>query len=374
MSKHCVLAQHGISIETNGNLQPCCQFRERSTDGHESYTFRQYPEWRIKMDSLAQSLDNGIEDPRCYHCWHDEELGYASLRTTSNDRYNSKNINEQNTDPWHVEFKLGNFCNLRCIMCSPHSSSSIWAEFTQNKESYGSVNIAWGQPDGDHKWWESQEFVEFCNNILPSARYLHFSGGEPFMVPGLAAILAKVPDPSTVDLLFVTNMTIIDDTVLSLIKSFNSISFAVSLEGHGKHNDYVRHGSDFSTIEKNLEKIKNIVKNRTWITINHTFQHTSIYALPALIDWCHQQNYSMHFSLYGGTEYMKINSVPPGAVDQFNQWIAQSKTIKPGIKSYIIQVLKNYQYDRELYIEYRHYTNMLDSIRGNSFSSTFLSE
>jgi sulfatase maturation enzyme AslB (radical SAM superfamily) len=222
----------------------------------------------------------------------------------------------------------------------------------------------------EHKWWETLEFKKFYTKALSTATYLHFSGGEPFMVPGLVDILSSVPDPKTVDLLFVTNMTMLNDKALPLIETFKSVSFAVSLEGVGHHNDYVRYGSDFATIEKNLLRIKDLIPNQTWMSINHTFQHTSIYSLPALIDWCCAHGFLLHFSLHGGEEYMRINSVPPSDMAQFKTWIDQSST-KPEIKSYIDQVIDSYCYDPALNVQFRRYTDMLDSIRGTSFEATF---
>ena len=368
MTKSCVLARHGISVETNGTLRPCCQFHELPQDEHKFYTFHEYSQWRIEMDKLSNNLDAGIEDSRCHQCWHDENIGYRSLRTESNKRHGD---DQSNTDTWHVEFKLGNFCNLLCIMCSPYSSSSIWTEFIKNKPSYNSANIYWDPPTGEHKWWESNDFAEFCGEILPTVRFLHFSGGEPFMVPGLANMLNQVPDPSTVDLLFVTNMTRLDNTVLELIKQFKSVNFAISLEGTGRHNDYVRYGSDFAVIERNLDRVKNLIPGRTHLIINHTFQHTSIYSLPLLIEWCNTQKLNIHFSLHGGNEYMRINSVPSADMSRFKDLIEQSLTVSPDVKSYVLNVIKDYQYDSELNDKFRKYTDMLDNIRGNNYNLTF---
>jgi sulfatase maturation enzyme AslB (radical SAM superfamily) len=367
MTKSCVLARHGLSIETSGNLLPCCQFRERPHDGHKSYTIRDYSQWRVEMDSLAADLDAGIEDPRCYQCWYDENLGYSSLRTTSNKRHGDA----ANTDPWHVEFKLGNFCNLRCIMCSPYSSSSIWSEFIQNKAEYNSVGVNWSVTSSEHKWWDSDAFKEFYLKVLPTVTYLHFTGGEPFMVPGLVDILSSVPDPPAVELLFVTNMTTINDATLLLLKKFKSVNFVISLEGTGKQNDYIRFGSDFLTIENNLKKVKSVLNEKLELGVNHTFQHTSIYSLPALIDWCCIQNIELHFSLHGGEEYMRINSVPPADMARFKDQIEQSLTVRPDVKSYVLNVIKDYQYDSELNDKFRRYTNMIDGIRGNNYNLTF---
>lgn len=369
MSKSCVLARHGISVETNGNLRPCCQFHENPHDRSKSYTFREYPQWRIEMDKLSNDLDNGIEDPRCHQCWHDENIGYDSLRTTFNRRHGD---DRSTTDIWHVEFKLGNFCNLKCIMCSPWSSSSIQTEFVQHKTEYKSVGISWDHVDyGEHKWWDSIAFNEFYTKMLPSVTWLHFTGGEPFMVPGLTDILHSVAEPEKVHLLFVTNMTIINDNILPLLNKFKSVNFAISLEGVGKHNNYVRYGSDFSAIETNLEKLKNTIKKNLYVNVSHTFQHTSIYSLPALIDWCYKQKFNIHFSLLGGEDYMRINSVPPADMAQFRDQINQSTTISDEVRSYVLNVIKDYKYDPELNVKFRQYTNMLDGIRGNNYNLTF---
>ena len=149
------------------------------------------------------------------------------------------------------------------------------------------------------------------------------------------------------------------------------MDFAISLEGVGKHNDYVRYGSNFSDIEANLKKLKNIIKENLCINVSHTFQHTSIYSLPALIDWCYDQNFNIHFSLLGGEDYMRINSVPPADMARFKDQIEQSLTVKPDVRSYVLNVIKDYKYDSELNAKFRRYTNMIDSIRGNNYNLTF---
>jgi hypothetical protein len=179
-----------------------------------------------------------------------------------------------------------------------------------------------------------------------------------------------VVDPGVVDLLFVTNMTTVKDNVLALIKRFKSVNFAVSLEGTGQHNNYVRFGSDFATIEQNLARVRNIIPNQTRMIVNHTFQHTSIYSLPQLIEWCNLQQLDIHFSLHGGLDYMKINSVPPADVEKFKTQLDQL-SMSPETKSYIDQVVDQYCYDPKLNAQYRRYTDMLDSIRGTSFAATF---
>ena len=372
MTKSCVLARHGMSVETDGTLFPCCQFRGKKHDGHLVYTFLEYPQWRKVMNQLAHDLDSGIEAPGCDQCWHDEKLGYDSLRIISN-RHHHKD--SDNTDPWHVEFKLGNFCNLKCIMCSPYSSSSIWSEYLQNKTAYRSIDIVWTKPGAagamEQKWWTTPAFKEFSEKILSSVNFLHFTGGEPFMVPEVENMLKAVPDPAQVDLLFVTNLTIINDFTLDLIKEFRSVSIVVSLEGTGKKNNYVRFGSDFSLIEHNLEKIKNILQHKLDLGVNHTFQHTSIYCLPELIDWCHNQGLPLHFSSHSGPEHMRINSVPPADIEKFKLWIGQAAIVDPAVRSYITNALVDYQYSPDLNSKFRQYTSMLDSIRGNNFDSTF---
>ena len=366
MSHYCVLAERGISVDTDGTLNPCCQFHEEYQPGpQQKYSFRRYPEWRIEMERLSEDLRNDVKDVRCRHCWADEDLGYQSLRQQSNKLYQ----HSETQGPIHVEVKLGNFCNLKCVMCSPYFSSSFETEFVQNRERFKEVGIHW-EISKDPKWWASPEFKAFYDSILPSVELLHFTGGEPFMVPTLIDLLRQVPNKSRVRLLFVTNMTTLREDILEIFHEFASIGMVISLEGIGEKNDYVRSGSDFTVIQQNLQRLRQENYRDLKLTVNHVLQHTSVYSLPELVRWCRQHEMEMHFSSIF-TQHMTINSVPPEALAGFKSWMENSPDLEDHERLYIQGSVDRYEFDPEAYAKFRKYMAMLDSIRGNDFEKTF---
>jgi sulfatase maturation enzyme AslB (radical SAM superfamily) len=322
------------------------------------------------MIRLDQALVQGIQDERCGQCWVDEKLGYPSLRQFANEKY-ANEVDTDNTDTWHLEIRLGNFCNLRCMMCSPTSSSSIETEYQEHRDAFNKIGIFYGLKKPIGKWWNTEQFMEFLDKSLGQVRYLQFTGGEPFMVPTLTDILEKVRRPELTDLLFVTNMTKFNSRVIELTRRFRQVGMSTSLEGIGAKNTYVRYPSDFPTIEGNIEKIKQIVgRNFTW-GINHTFQHVSIYSLPELLTWARDRDLPIHFSTFYGQPYLDINSVPPQDIERFLEWMERTEFTDPSMQEYLRNKLAEYEFDPKLYQQFREHVKTLDSIRGTDYDAVF---
>lgn len=369
-SKYCALVKHGISVGTEGILAPCCQFDYIRNPPEENFNFTQLKEFKESMALLDSRHNQGIEDPRCKQCWYDEKIGYKSQRQHFNEKYLAEE-NPHGSETWHMEIRLGNFCNLKCIMCHPRASSSIETEYIENKQSFNQLGIFYDTDKPIKKWWSTDAFLDFLDQTLSEIKHLQFTGGEPFMVPTLSDILQKVKNPKSTDLLFVTNMTKLNTEVIELTKRFNLVNVIVSLEGINDKNGYIRFPSDFSEIESNIEKIKQIADRNLHWGISHTFQHTSIYSLPDLISWADSMDLSIHFSTFAGWDYLDIDSVPPADIEKFRAWLRGAELKDAEMRNYIEKKLNGYQFKQDLYQQFRKYVKTLDTIRGTDYDAVF---
>ena len=117
-----------------------------------------------------------------------------------------------------LEVKPGNRCNLKCRICGVHNSSQ-WtkdAAAIENLKRHHSYPIKFKDSEAFATTKESDwiDDPEFWVNLkgFEKIHYLHFMGGEPFMVPEHFKILERmVADPtidcSTIDLGYNTNGT-----------------------------------------------------------------------------------------------------------------------------------------------------------------------
>ena len=111
-----------------GDLVPCCEaqeipLNEKGESAIQSWNNKNYKE-------LRRALANGERPKRCDVCWHNEDSGIISNRLqwekdnwkTFSDIIDVNDDYTVNNKPYWVELKVSNFCNLKCIMCSTHSS------------------------------------------------------------------------------------------------------------------------------------------------------------------------------------------------------------------------------------------------------------
>ena len=122
----CVLpfVQHYIS--TQGWSELCCDanFEQRDYEGKL--------DWNSKnLVKARKSFNEGKWPSECGFCISREQQGGQSLRMLSNKQwqreYNYFLNNPTVNPPLPVSYdlRLGNFCNLECVMCDPMSSDKI---------------------------------------------------------------------------------------------------------------------------------------------------------------------------------------------------------------------------------------------------------
>jgi MoaA/NifB/PqqE/SkfB family radical SAM enzyme len=192
----CVAPWYSIFVASDGRIAPCCKFTK------QSHSYKQIEEYFMSpdLDKVRQDLMNGVKNANCAKCWIDEDNSGDSLRLISN-RTIGKEINapllEQIKNPKLSNIKsfdltLGNICNLKCVMCSPELSSQLLAEVNINQELKTFYNKEYRQEEFD--WPKSEDFVAWCNQYLPKAIHIKFTGGEPFIIPWIQDVIERIPD------------------------------------------------------------------------------------------------------------------------------------------------------------------------------------
>jgi sulfatase maturation enzyme AslB (radical SAM superfamily) len=255
-------------------------------------------------------------------------------------------------------------------MCSPGSSSSISVERQKHSELFKTVNIYPYVPEMPH-YWETEEFQQFSTEFLSQLKRINITGGEPFMIPEVLTVLDRLlPVSDTVNVSFNTNLTILTEKILSRLEKFVKLEISVSLEGIGAMNDYLRYPSNWSQIQEHIATLQHRLPT-AHISVNHTFQHASVYSLPNLAEFCKQHNISLHLTLVQGDAYLGLNSVPTKDLDHLANWVATTSTLDYSQKEFIKNNINRTQFDLNLYVQYRDYVSLLDQIRHTDYNSVF---
>jgi sulfatase maturation enzyme AslB (radical SAM superfamily) len=371
-STNCQAAYHGICINQDGTIDPCCQYSPKP--GNRRYRYTEFEEY---LEDIPTKMHNdgvaNVEHPGCKKCYREEQHGWQSLRQLQNLWYapfEEGQVSAKNLI-YDVELRLGNFCNLKCIMCAPRQSSSIAAEQHAYKNKFEKIFGPLFSTEMPY-YWKEEEFKQFAQTILTkNARRVNITGGEPFIIPEVVKFLDMLtPRANNLALSFNTNLTEVSDKLLVALRKFKRINIMISLEGVGAMNDYVRYPSRWADINNNIELLKKELP-QSRLEINHVLQHTSTYSLPDLMYFAKQQNLDVKITTVSGHPYLTLDSVPSEHLCAFRSWAEQSVSIDDNQRSLITGMINSAKFDSELYHQFKEYVNLLDSIRNVDYFTAF---
>lgn len=218
-----------------------------------------------KLKKTRELMIKGEIPSFCTRCFDIEASGGESRRILENKYYDQhidqalKNSNPDGTllkpNVLSADYRLGNTCNLKCLMCSPIATKQ-WIE-TWNDSSFEKISNDKLEELKNLNWHESTVFEDVVLAISQGLENIHFAGGEPFLIKNIKRILNKLVDEnlaSGISLSFNTNLTVIPEWI-SILSKFKKTNICVSIDGVGKVNDYIRRFSNWDTIFKNLKYI-----------------------------------------------------------------------------------------------------------------------
>lgn len=209
----------------------------------------------------------------CEKCLNHETAGIQSRRQFRHEQFASttpafqdqvKNIISQSKQKVHlklqdmrfysIEFKMfGNLCNLKCMMCHPHQSSSLAVDWKKNGKWDGPTHI------NSYMYIDSTEFYREMDIMLSNTNQIKFTGGEPLMNMDILDLIYYAKDNNyakDLELIIITNGTKAPSKFLEVIQHFKSVTINISCDGVFDVNEYQRVGSSFSIIDKNIDLFK----------------------------------------------------------------------------------------------------------------------
>jgi len=308
----CILPWTHIATYTDGSALLCCVSSNEPNLNLNRMTLNEV--WNSEhFKSARRDMLAGKRFKNCSACYKEEEVGIYSHRQIENHIWKNKLgeefienlINKTNSDgsidtDWiTLDLRLGNTCNLQCVMCRP-TDSSKWLKHATILKQELKTDARW---DWNYKienystdkfeWYKDSEFLKDFYSSAGDLRHIIFGGGEPLYIKEHKEILknlVKINAASNIELRYHTNGTIYDDEVVNLWTNFKHVDVMISLDGVKEVNDYIRYPAKWNTIEENLQLYDNTPDNIS-IKILCTVQAMNIYYLPEFANWLLSQNY-----------------------------------------------------------------------------------
>lgn len=280
----CILPWTHAFIDPQGKVKPCCRFR--GSEVPNSHNLAQAPLQELFAGPIYSSVREQMlashPPAGCQRCWEEESAGKGlSLRQNHNRRWEELLTPQWDGQPQisFIEVGLSNQCNLKCRMCDSRYSSK-WIK--DEVHLYGKAMLPNSTPDFS---------LAAVQANLPHLRHLKFTGGEPLLNVQHQQILEQLTASGRsgeVSLNYSTNTTIWPtDGLMDLWLKFRRVEIALSIDGVGSVNDYVRHPSQWSQVEAVARRFFELAERHPHLNLGlrPSVSAYNLTNMPKLLHW-----------------------------------------------------------------------------------------
>lgn len=230
---------------------------------------------------------NGVVSKRLWETltWHFDDVDIPELlRQTEQDGSVPEKLK-------YLDLRLGHTCNIKCVMCSPHDSSR-WLQdhsklMNKLKDSNVTNQMQFDKKSFDNKWHEKSSFWDDMYEQIPNLKQVYFAGGEPLMIKEHKKFIEEILRQGYQDkilLRYNSNGLLVDEDLIEMWKHFKKVKFAISMDACYERDEYIRHPTDWQTVERNLHMLDNTPDNIT-TSLATAIQMLNVKHLPDFMKW-----------------------------------------------------------------------------------------
>ena len=241
--KYCVAPWRGMHVNFNGQIKPCCAANTATDTMFGS----------AEIIAVKKSIKQGkLHHKYCSGCINREEAGFDSERNWHNGispNFDFHNADLQEHKPALVDIRWNNTCNLACTYCGSYFSSR-WASIVGKKRNQ-TINSQY------------KKIIDYISEHNSTVKEVALVGGEPLMMKENDKLIDILPD--NVLITVITNMISDFDqlTVPQKLLKRSRVGWSMSFDNIGERFEYVRWGSTWKQLDKNVTTVAKRINNST---------------------------------------------------------------------------------------------------------------
>lgn len=260
----CYAPWTNIHINTTGTYKTCCAGTDEIGD------LRVIPIKDLlakkELASIKESLYQNQSHPNCSICTRQEQHSSVSERSWYNNiaefqPIHITDINSQNLQ--NLDIRWSNTCNLSCVYCD-NEASSQWAMLKkQPVERLDYTNTL-------------SSLLELIDENKSTIKNLALLGGEPLLQKENDALLDVISDHVHINIITNLSVPLENNRIFHKLLKKQNVMWDISFETVEDQFEYVRHGSSWQLMLKNITYLKECIKDKSGHTVGITSQY-SIY-------------------------------------------------------------------------------------------------
>ncbi len=433
----CIVPWTTLAIGPDGRATFCCDVpAPLQVDGRMGSIYRDSLDdlWNAgELVEVRTAIARGGKPASCHVCWEREAAGGVSRRLVSNSLYRAMGGNLavealaqegaasgyrlERRPEWFI-LELGNVCNLKCRSCSPLFSSRIAAD---------PVHVAWttnGQPaasspspfptpaprpprlrlvpENASPWYENVDAMADmiasaglsdgdagdagaagttiggarAARAAPRQAILSLMGGEPFLVDHTWRLLAALVARGVAHRIIVglaSNGQQRNARLEELAPRFGRFSLSLSIDGHGKLYEILRHGASWHRLIENLRWFRQL-PNVDLVAVP-TLQNGNALDMVTLLRFLDEHGMPVSYNVLTWPAHLRPTNLPPSvrriAAARLRRYLdTECRPVNLAVVRSYCEVLEaaGDEFDGELFTEFMTFTNDLDASRGESFA------
>jgi len=409
----CIVPWSTLAIGPDGRATFCCDVPAPLTvDGRTGSIYRDSLDdlWNAReVVEVRAAMARGEKPEACRLCWEREAAGGVSRRLLTNAGYRqlggrlavealpregaANGFRLERRPDWFI-LELGNVCNLKCRSCNPLSSSRIAAD---------AVHVAWSAnepaaapgaassarrpqrlrlvPENASAWFED---VDAMADMIASGAggdenaMLSLIGGEPFLIDHTWRLLAALVARGVAPRLFVgllTNGQQRSARLEELAPRFRGFNVGLSIDGHGRLYEYLRHGASWRKLVDTLRwlrELPNLV-----LTATPTLQNGNALDMVTLLRFLDEHEVQLTYNVVTWPARLRPTNLPPSvrriAARRLRGYLdAECRPANLAVVRAYCEILEEAgdDFDAALFAEFMTFTNDLDAARRESLRET----
>jgi len=251
MSKFfCAAPWRGLHINPRGDVKTCCAGNPNMLGNLNNSTIEEILNGEV-MREIRRSISQGQAHSYCTNCVKAERFGADGERqwhNAVNPDFDYSTAGELYHYPVIVDVRWNTTCNLSCNYCG-EACSSKWASIKHIPFRSGTRPY----------------FDSVCDFIAKHGQHIHevaLVGGEPLLLPENERLLDVVPESVIITLITNLNVDFERNRIVEKLSKRNRVGWSISFDNIDQRLEYVRHGSDWNLMQKNLGLVKHLMRSQ----------------------------------------------------------------------------------------------------------------
>ena len=313
----CPLAWTTLGMNPHGRVRACGRSKPniknpslKNMSVEQAWNHNYYK--KLRLDMLS-----GKQNSNCEVCYTMEQAGGTSKRqeilervrfTEAEARRLTKSDGSINIAPRHIDVRVGNICNLKCIHCWTGNSSK-WYEDKLLLDKYTNtanikMNNRWISDKGD--------IWAYIKSHVQGIQYLSFLGGEPFASRPKIRFLDWLIENNHTHLFlsYVTNGVLITEDIIKKLEKIKQVELSVSMDALKERAEFMRYPFSWDK----LESILCLLNEADFkVYFNWSAYNTNVFTLLETYQYCLQKFPNITFRLccfVTSPAHMSVQNLP----------------------------------------------------------------